>query len=86
MRIVKTTKNITESDLVVSIGRLTAFYVVLVPIELIPSEPPHFAYIIVLAKSFHFLASRFYKTRDIYRLKDMIDWYVFHKMNNSYCH
>ena len=28
---------------VVSIGRLTAFYVVLVPMELIPSEPPLFA-------------------------------------------
>ena len=32
---------------VFSIGRLTAFYVVLVPMELIPSEPPHFAYVIV---------------------------------------
>ena len=59
---------------VVSIGRLTAFYVVLVPMELIPSEPPHFAYVIVLAKSIHFLASRFYKTIDIYRLTNVIDW------------
>ena len=33
---------------VVSIGRLTAFYVVLVPLELIPSEPPLYAYVIVL--------------------------------------
>ena len=33
---------------VVSIGRLTAFYVVLVPMELIPSEPPLYAYVIVL--------------------------------------
>ena len=32
---------------VVSIGRLTGFYVVLVPMELIPMEPPLFAYIIV---------------------------------------
>ena len=32
---------------VVSIGRLTAFYVVLVPLELIPSEPPPYSYIIV---------------------------------------
>ena len=32
---------------VVSIGRLTAFYVVLVPKEYIPSEPPHSAYVIV---------------------------------------
>ena len=32
---------------VVSIGRLTAFYVVLVPVELIPSEPPHGTYVIV---------------------------------------
>ena len=37
---------------VVSIGRLIAFYVVLVPMELIPSEPPHFAYVNVLAKRF----------------------------------
>ena len=29
---------------VVSIGRLTAFYVVLFPLEFIPSEPPHFAF------------------------------------------
>ena len=28
---------------VVSIGRLTAFYVVFVPLEYIPSEPPHSA-------------------------------------------
>ena len=34
-------------DGVVSIGRLTAFYVVLVPTELIPSKPPLYAYIIV---------------------------------------
>ena len=27
--------------LVVSIGRLTGFYVVFVPLEDIPSEPPH---------------------------------------------
>ena len=33
---------------VVSIGRLTAFYVVLVPMELIPSKPPPCAYVIVL--------------------------------------
>ena len=32
---------------VVSIGRLTAFYVVLVPLELIPSKPPLCAYVIV---------------------------------------
>ena len=32
---------------VVSIGRLTAFYVVLVPMELIPSKPPHGTYVIV---------------------------------------
>ena len=36
-----------EDQLVVSIGRLTAFYVVLVPMELIPSKPPLYAYIIV---------------------------------------
>ena len=34
-------------DTVVSIGRLTAFYVVLVPMEYILSEPPHSAYVIV---------------------------------------
>ena len=33
--------------LVVSIGRLAAFYVVLVPMELIPSKPPPYAYVIV---------------------------------------
>ena len=33
---------------VVSIGRLTTFYVVLVTLELIPSEPPLYAYFIVL--------------------------------------
>ena len=33
---------------VVSIGRLTAFYVVLVPMEYIPSKPPHSAYVTVL--------------------------------------
>ena len=33
---------------VVYIGRLTAFYVVLVPLELIPSEPPLYAYVIIL--------------------------------------
>ena len=32
---------------VVSIGRLTAFYVVLVPLDFIPSEPPLYAYIMV---------------------------------------
>ena len=32
---------------VFSIGCLTAFYVVLIPLELIPSGPPHFAYVIV---------------------------------------
>ena len=32
---------------VVSIGRLTAFYDVLVPMEYILSKPPHSAYIIV---------------------------------------
>ena len=35
------------NGLVVSIGRLTAFYVVLVPMEYIPSKPPHSAYVIV---------------------------------------
>ena len=30
---------------VVSIGRLTAFYVVLVPMEFIPSKPPLYAYV-----------------------------------------
>ena len=49
--------------------------------ELIPSEPPHFAYVIVLAKRFHFLASRFYKTLDIYRLTDVIDWLLNEWMN-----
>ena len=34
--------------LVVSIGRLTAFYVILVPMEHIPSKPPHSTYIILL--------------------------------------
>ena len=29
------------NNVVVSISRLTAFYVVLVPLELIPSKPPH---------------------------------------------
>ena len=32
---------------VVSIGRLAAFYVILVPMEYIPNEPPHSAYVIV---------------------------------------
>ena len=35
-------------SLVVSIGRLTAFYVVIVPMELIRSEPPPYSYVIVL--------------------------------------
>ena len=35
------------AKLVVSFGRLTTFYVVLVPMELIPSKPPHGTYIIV---------------------------------------
>ena len=34
-------------QVVVSIGRLTAFCVVLVPMEFIPSEPPHSNYVIV---------------------------------------
>ena len=42
--------------LVVFIGRLAAFYVVLVPMEFIPSEPPQSAYVIV---SFLYIASRF---------------------------
>ena len=33
---------------VVSIGRLTAFFVILVPVELIPSKPPHTHYVIVV--------------------------------------
>ena len=33
--------------LVVSIGRFPAFYVVLVPLEYIPSIPPHSTYVIV---------------------------------------
>ena len=61
---------------VVSIGRLTAFYVIFVPMEYIPSKPPHWTYIIVLflylAKRLHFFGSRFYKTIDIYELKDVI--------------
>ena len=32
---------------VVSIGRLTAFYVVFVPMEYISSEPPPYTYVIV---------------------------------------
>ena len=35
------------AKLVVSFGRLTTFYVVLVPMELFPSKPPHGTYIIV---------------------------------------
>ena len=35
------------AKLVVSFGRLTTFYVVLVPMELIPSKPPHGTYVIV---------------------------------------
>ena len=38
---------ISTRDLVVSIGRLTAFYVVFVPVEYIPSEPPPYTYLIV---------------------------------------
>ena len=34
--------------IVVSIGRLTASYAVLVPLEFIPSEPPLYACVIVL--------------------------------------
>ena len=34
-----------QKNSVVSIGRLTAFYVVLVPVELIPSKPPPCAYV-----------------------------------------
>ena len=37
----------TYKQRVVSIGRLTAFYVILVPMEYIPSEPPHSAYVSV---------------------------------------
>ena len=40
---------------VVSIGRLAAFYVVFVPMEYIPSKPPHWACVIV---SFLYLAKR----------------------------
>ena len=36
------------SATVVSIGRFPAFYVVLVPLEYIPSIPPHSSYVIVL--------------------------------------
>ena len=36
-----------DIEKVVSIGRLTAFYVVLVPLEYIPGEPPHSNYVIV---------------------------------------
>ena len=39
--------SLPRPDSVVSIGRLTAFYVVLVPMELIPSKPPHGTYVIV---------------------------------------
>ena len=35
------------SHAVVSIGRLTAFYGVLVPMEFIPSKPPLYSYVIV---------------------------------------
>ena len=35
------------ASLVVYIGRLTAFYVIFVPMEYIPSEPPHSPYVIV---------------------------------------
>ena len=61
---------------VVSIGRLTTFYVVFVPLEYIPSRPPQNTYIIVyvlyLAKRLQFLALRFCKTIDIYILRDVI--------------
>ena len=38
---------VNDRGVVSSIGRLTAFYVVLVPLEFIPSEPPLYAYVIV---------------------------------------
>ena len=40
--------SIFKLDLVVSIGRLTAFYVIFVPLEHILSEPPHFTKVIAL--------------------------------------
>ena len=40
-------------DEVVSIGRLTACYVVFVPLEHFPSEPPHSTYVIVLFLYFY---------------------------------
>ena len=38
---------VVQDNQVVFIGRLTAFYVVLVPMEHIPSKPPHSTYVIV---------------------------------------
>ena len=37
---------------VVSIGGLTAFYAVFVPLEYIPSKPPHYTYVIVISLYF----------------------------------
>ena len=38
---------VVSSGPVVFIGCLTAFYVVLVPMQLVPSKPLHFAYVII---------------------------------------
>ena len=39
-----------QCEIVVSIGHFAAFYVVLVPLEYIPTLPPHFTYVIVFVK------------------------------------
>ena len=35
---------VDPAKVVVSIGHLTAFYVIFVPLEYVPSEPPHYTY------------------------------------------
>ena len=39
-----------QCEIVVSIGRFAAFYIVLVLLEYIPTIPPHFTYVIVFVK------------------------------------
>ena len=53
--------HLSLSVLVVSIGRLTAFYVVFAPMEYVPSKPPHFAYVICRVRTILQLKSNLYQ-------------------------
>ena len=60
-------------NIVVSIGRLTAFYVILVTVELIPSKSPLYGYVIVLFCTLQKgSTSRFCGNMDICLLRAMV--------------